>query len=93
VIQTQAVSCSLLTDVLFEFRDATLAYKAEALELQRQISQLQSQFDMLTGQASTLIQGKRARVVGTSSVTGQLSTMEDGLSARNLEVCAPICVV
>lgn len=73
---------------LKEVRDATLAYKAEALELQRQISQLQSQFDMLTGQASALIQGKRARVVGTSSVTGQLSTMEDGLSARNLEMNA-----
>lgn len=71
-----------------EIRDATLAYKAEALELQRQISQLQSQFDMLSGQASALIQGKRARVVGTSSVTGQLSTMEDGLSARNLEMNA-----
>ncbi|KAH9608057.1 hypothetical protein KSS87_003541 [Heliosperma pusillum] len=67
-------------------QDATLSYKAEALELQRQLSQLQSQFDMLTGQASSLIQGKRARVVATSSVTGQLSTMEDSLSTRNLEM-------
>ncbi|KMT10079.1 hypothetical protein BVRB_5g118420 [Beta vulgaris subsp. vulgaris] len=71
-----------------EIRDATMAYKAEALELQRQLSQLQSQFDMLTGQASSLIQGKRARVVATSSVTGQLNTVEDSLSARNLEMNA-----
>lgn len=71
-----------------EIRDATLAYKAEALELQRQLNQLQSQFDLLTGQASSLIQGKRARVVATSSVTGQLSTMEDSLSTRNLEMNA-----
>ncbi|KAL2935759.1 AUGMIN subunit 3 [Bienertia sinuspersici] len=73
---------------LKEIRDATAAYKAEALELQRQLSQLQSQFDMLTGQASSLIQGKRARVVATSSVTGQLSTMEDNLSTKNLEMNA-----
>ncbi|XP_057517806.1 AUGMIN subunit 3 [Amaranthus tricolor] len=73
---------------LKEIRDATSAYKAEALELQRQLNQLQSQFDILTGQASSLIQGKRARVVATSSVTGQLGTMEDSLSARNLEMNA-----
>ncbi|XP_074286182.1 AUGMIN subunit 3-like [Silene latifolia] len=73
---------------LKEIRDATLSYKAEALELQRQLSQLQSQFDTLTGHASSLIQGKRARVVATSSVTGQLSTMEDSLSTRNLEMNA-----
>lgn len=70
-----------------------MAYKAEALELQRQLSQLQSQFDMLTGQASSLIQGKRARVVATSSVTGQLNTVEDSLSARNLEVLPFILVL
>ncbi|CAO2818987.1 unnamed protein product [Amaranthus hypochondriacus] len=73
---------------LKEIRDATSAYKGEALELQRQLNQLQSQFDILTGQASSLIQGKRARVVATSSVTGQLGTMEDSLSARNLEMNA-----
>lgn len=73
---------------LKEIRDATSAYKAEALELQRQLNQLQSQYDTLTGQASSLIQGKRARVVATSSVTGQLSTMEDSLSSKNVEMNA-----
>ncbi|KAK6940446.1 HAUS augmin-like complex subunit 3, N-terminal [Dillenia turbinata] len=73
---------------LKEIRDATLAYKAEAVELQRQLRHLQSQFDMLTGQASALIQGRRARVAATSAVNGQLTTMDDSLSARNLEMNA-----
>jgi HAUS augmin-like complex subunit 3 len=70
----------------FFSRDATLAYKAEALELQKQLRHLQSQFDMLTGQASTLIQGRRARVAATSTVNGHLTELDDSLSARNLEV-------
>lgn len=69
------------------FRDATSAHRAEALELQRQLRHLQSQFDMLTGQASALIQGRRARVAATSTVNGHLTMMDDSLSARNLEVC------
>ncbi|RVW88689.1 AUGMIN subunit 3 [Vitis vinifera] len=66
--------------------DATQAYKAEALELQRQLRHLQSQFDMLTGQASALIQGRRARVAATSTVNGQLTMIDDSLSARNLQM-------
>ncbi|KAA8550548.1 hypothetical protein F0562_002232 [Nyssa sinensis] len=73
---------------LKDIRDATLAYKAEALELQRQLRHLQSQFDMLTGQASALIQGRRARVAATSAVNGQLTAIDDSLSARNLEMNA-----
>ncbi|KAI8015208.1 AUGMIN subunit 3 [Camellia lanceoleosa] len=46
--------------------DTTLTYKAEALELQRQLRQLQTQYDMLSSQASTLIQGRRARVAASS---------------------------
>lgn len=68
------------------FRDATVAYKAEALELQKQLRHLQSQFDMLTGQASALIQGRRARVAATSTVNGHLATIDDSLSGRNLQV-------
>lgn len=67
-------------------RDVTLAYKAEALELQKQLRHLQSQFDLLAGQASTLIQGRRARVAVTYSVNEQLNVLDDNLSARNLEV-------
>lgn len=67
-----------------------MAFKAEALELQRQLGHLQSQYDMLTGQASGLIQGRRARVAATSVVNGQLSNIDDSLSARNLEVL--LCV-
>ncbi|KAG5549190.1 hypothetical protein RHGRI_014529 [Rhododendron griersonianum] len=73
---------------LKDIRDATLAYKAEALELQRQLRQLQNQYDMLTSQASSLIQGRRARVTATSNVNGQLTTIDDSLSARNLEMNA-----
>nr|VDC68287.1 unnamed protein product [Brassica rapa] len=67
-------------------RDATLAHKAEALELQRQLRRLQTQYDLLTGQSSSLIQGRRARVAATSAVTGQITTIEDSLSARNLQM-------
>ncbi|KAI4332650.1 hypothetical protein L6164_017542 [Bauhinia variegata] len=73
---------------LKDIRDATLAYKAEALDLQRQLRHLQCQFDMLTDQASTLIQGRRARVAATSIVNGHLTTMDDSLSARNLQMNA-----
>lgn len=67
-------------------RDATLAHKAEALELQRQLRRLQTQYDLLTGQSSALIQGRRARVAATSAVSGQITAIEDSLSARNLQV-------
>ncbi|KAF3949576.1 hypothetical protein CMV_024567 [Castanea mollissima] len=65
---------------------ATLAYKAEALELQKQLRHIQSQFDMHTGQASSLIQGRWARVAATSTVNGHLTDLDDSLSVRNLEV-------
>ncbi|XP_024024214.1 AUGMIN subunit 3 [Morus notabilis] len=73
---------------LKDIRDATLAYKAEALDLQRQLRNLQSQFDMLSSQASALIQGRRARVAATSTVNGHLTTIDDSLSARNLQMNA-----
>lgn len=76
----------ILMDFLIVFRDATVAYKAEALELQKQLRHLQSQFDMLTGQASALIQGRRARVAATSAANGHLTTIDDSLSGRNLQV-------
>lgn len=63
-----------------------MAYKAEALDLQRQLKHLQCQFDLLTGQASILNQGRRARVAATSIVNGHLTTIDDSLSARNLQV-------
>ncbi|CAN8265666.1 unnamed protein product [Cochlearia groenlandica] len=69
-----------------EVRDATLAYKAEALELQRQLRRLQTQYDLHTGESSALIQGRRARVAATSAVTGQITAIEDSLSARNLQM-------
>ncbi|VVB15413.1 unnamed protein product [Arabis nemorensis] len=71
---------------LKEVRDATLAHKAEALELQRQLRRLQTQYDLLTGQSSALIQGRRARVAATSAVSGQITAIEDSLSARNLQM-------
>ncbi|KAK9944608.1 hypothetical protein M0R45_010169 [Rubus argutus] len=73
---------------LKDIRDATLAYKSEALQLQRQLRHLHSQFDMLTGQASALIQGRRARVAATSTINGHLTTIDDTLSAKNLQMNA-----
>ncbi|KAH9794142.1 AUGMIN subunit 3 [Citrus sinensis] len=64
---------------------STLAYKAEAVELQKQLRHLQSQFDVLTAHGSTLVQGRRARVSATSTVNGHLTTLDDSLSARNLQ--------
>lgn len=63
-----------------------MAYKAEASDLQRQLRHLQAQFDMLTSQASTLTQGRRPRVGATSIVNGHLTTIDDNLSVRNLQV-------
>ncbi|KAE8659321.1 hypothetical protein F3Y22_tig00116962pilonHSYRG00065 [Hibiscus syriacus] len=71
---------------LKDIRDATAAYRAEALELQKQLRHLQSQFDMLTGQASALIHGRRARVAATSTANGHLTTIDDSLSGRNLQM-------
>ncbi|KAM5562942.1 AUGMIN subunit 3 [Rosa sericea] len=73
---------------LKDIRDATLAYKSEALQLQKQLRHLDSQFDMLTGQASALIQGRRARVAATSTINGHLTTIDDTLSAKNLQMNA-----
>lgn len=68
-------------------RDDTIALRAEALQLQKQLRLLESQYDMLTGPASALSQGRRARIAATSVVNGQLAAIDDSLSARNLEVC------
>ncbi|KAK4573905.1 hypothetical protein RGQ29_031734 [Quercus rubra] len=65
---------------------AILAYKAEALELQKQLRHIQSQFAMHTGQALSLIQGRRAQVAATSTLNGHLTDLDDSLSARNLEL-------
>ncbi|XP_075491106.1 AUGMIN subunit 3 [Primulina tabacum] len=73
---------------LKEIRDATLAAKSEASELQKQLHHLQFQNNMLTEQASALIHGRRARVSATSTANGQLTTIDDSLSARNLEMNA-----
>lgn len=73
---------------LRDIRDATQAYKAEASELQRQLRHLQSQSDRLTGQASTLVQGRRARVAATSTVDGQLRSIDESMLARNLQMNA-----
>ncbi|KAK1398083.1 AUGMIN subunit 3 [Heracleum sosnowskyi] len=69
-----------------DIRDATSALKAEAVELQIQLNHLQYQYDMLTGQASAIVQGRRSRVAATSTVNGQLTEVDDSLSARNLEM-------
>lgn len=73
---------------LIDIREAKLAYKAEVAELQKQLRRQQSQFDVLAGQVSTLVQGRRSRVGATSTVNGELITLDEKLSARNLEMNA-----
>nr|ATG71216.1 AUGMIN subunit3 [Callitropsis funebris] len=73
---------------LTEIREATAAYRAEALELQKRLRRLQNQFDLLSGQASALIQGRRARVAATSSTNGQLLFVDEKLASRNMEINA-----
>ncbi|RWR72245.1 AUGMIN subunit 3 isoform X2 [Cinnamomum micranthum f. kanehirae] len=73
---------------LIDFRKATMLYKKEASELQKQLKHLQSQFDLLVGQASSLIQGRKARAAVTSTINDQLSLLEEKLSERNLEMNA-----
>ncbi|KAG2261176.1 hypothetical protein Bca52824_068255 [Brassica carinata] len=58
----------------------------ESIKEVRQLRRLQTQYDLLTGQSSSLIQGRRARVAATSAVTGQITAIEDSLSARNLQM-------
>ncbi|TXG49367.1 hypothetical protein EZV62_025242 [Acer yangbiense] len=78
---------------IFIIREATMAYKTEAAELQRQLRHLQSQFDMLTAHGSALIQGRRARVAATSNVNGHLTILDDSLSARNLQMNAVLGMI
>ncbi|PKA65554.1 hypothetical protein AXF42_Ash005888 [Apostasia shenzhenica] len=73
---------------LIDIREAKLAYKAEALEMQKQLERQKSQFSLLADEASSLIQGKRARVVAAAAVNGQLIALDEKLSARNLEMNA-----
>ncbi|KAM0943511.1 putative HAUS augmin-like complex subunit 3 [Dioscorea sansibarensis] len=73
---------------LIDIREAKLAYKAEVLELQKQLARQQSQFDLLASQVSAMIQGRRSRIAATSAVNGHLIALDEKLSARNLEMNA-----
>lgn len=67
-------------------REATASYKAEALALQKRLQRLQSQLELLGGQTSSLIQGRRGRTAAAASAAGNLSMIEEKLVGRNLEV-------
>ncbi|CAN6179015.1 unnamed protein product [Urochloa humidicola] len=71
-------------ETILDIREAKLAYRAEVYELQKQLARQQTQFDLLAGQASTLIQGRRARVSAMSAVSGELISLDEILSSRNL---------
>ncbi|KAG8077128.1 hypothetical protein GUJ93_ZPchr0006g41739 [Zizania palustris] len=75
-------------ETILDIREAKLAYRAEVFELRKQLARQQAQFDLLAGQASTLIQGRRARVTAMSAVSGQLISLDEQLSSRNLEMNA-----
>ncbi|XP_020671745.1 AUGMIN subunit 3-like isoform X1 [Dendrobium catenatum] len=73
---------------LTEIREAKSAYKEDALEMQKQLERQKSQFSLLAGQVSSLIQGKRARVAAVAAVNGQLAALDEKLAGRNLEMDA-----
>jgi len=75
-------------ETILDIREAKLAHRAEVFELQKQLTRQQAQFDLLAGQASTLIQGRRARLSAMSTVTGHLLSLDEILSSRNLEMNA-----
>ncbi|PUZ61874.1 hypothetical protein GQ55_4G312800 [Panicum hallii var. hallii] len=75
-------------ETILDIREAKLAYRAEVFELQKQLARQQAQFDLLAGQASSLIQGRRARLSAMSTVSGQLLSLDEILSSRNLEMNA-----
>ncbi|XP_066370241.1 AUGMIN subunit 3-like [Miscanthus floridulus] len=75
-------------ETILDIREAKLAYRAEVFELQKQLARQQAQFDLLAGQASSLIQGRRARVSAMSAVSGELISLDEILSSRNLEMNA-----
>nr|CAB3469590.1 unnamed protein product [Digitaria exilis] len=75
-------------ETILDIREAKLAYRAEVFELQKQLARQQAQFDLLAGQASTLIQGRRARVSAMSAISGELISLDEILSSRNLEMNA-----
>jgi len=75
-------------ETILDIREAKLAYRAEVFELQKQLARQQAQFDLLAGQASTLIQGRRARLSAMSTVSGHLLSLDEILSSRNLEMNA-----
>ncbi|KAL6861157.1 hypothetical protein ACP4OV_016857 [Aristida adscensionis] len=75
-------------ETILDIREAKLAYRAEVFELQKQLARQQAQFDLLAGQASTLIQGRRSRLSAMSAVSGQLISLDEILSSRNLEMNA-----
>ncbi|KAK2374950.1 AUGMIN subunit [Trifolium repens] len=61
--------------------EATLAYKIEATDLQRQLRHLQSQFDMLSSQASTLTQGSLSgRNLQMNAVLGRIASTSEELA-------------
>jgi HAUS augmin-like complex subunit 3 len=72
--------------VLCLIREATASYKTEALALQKRLQRLQSQLELLGGQTSSLIQGRRARTAAAAGAAGNLSMIEEKLVGRNLEV-------
>lgn len=73
-------------ETLKEIRDATTLFKSEAADLQKRIYRLQLQLDVLTGQASALIQGRRARSAAALSASERLLLVEEKLTSKNLEV-------
>jgi len=50
------------------------------------LQRLQTQLELLGGQTSSLIQGRRARTAAAAGAAGNLSMIEEKLVGRNLEV-------
>ncbi|WVZ62185.1 hypothetical protein U9M48_011958 [Paspalum notatum var. saurae] len=78
----------LSEESLEDIRDSKLALRAEVSELERQLASLEWKLDVLTAQATTITQGKKARSSANTRANGQLTGLDEKFAKRSLEMNA-----
>uniref|UniRef100_A0A0D3GN44 HAUS augmin-like complex subunit 3 N-terminal domain-containing protein n=1 Tax=Oryza barthii TaxID=65489 RepID=A0A0D3GN44_9ORYZ len=76
----------LTVESLEHIRDSKLTLRAEVSDLERQLTSLEWQLDMLTAQATTITQGKKSRVSAKTNPNIQISRLDEKLAKRSLEM-------
>ncbi|KAJ1288045.1 hypothetical protein BS78_02G058500 [Paspalum vaginatum] len=78
----------LSEESLEDICDSKLALRAEVSELERQLASLEWKLDVLTAQATTITQGKKARSSANTRANGQLTGLDEKFAKRSLEMNA-----